>query len=94
MVIATATDCTFDQFSVSVWDSSMVAIASQKANAVEVGGCNFVLWLFDSTEGFACAFDVIGSQRCTMATEGEDCSACIRWSVDDVLLARVARTHL
>jgi hypothetical protein len=46
-VIASTTNGAFDKFGVSVWYSSMIAVARENADAVEVGGCDFMMWLFD-----------------------------------------------
>ena len=46
-VIASTTNGAFDKFGVSVGYSRMIAVAREKANAVEVGGCDFMMWLFD-----------------------------------------------
>ena len=60
-VIAAATNGAFDKFGVSVGYSSVIAVAREKANAIEVGGCDFMMWLFDGAKGFTSSFNMIRS---------------------------------
>jgi hypothetical protein len=60
-VIAAATDGTFDEFGVSVGYPSMVAVACENSDAIEVGGSNFVIWLLDGAESFASLYDMVRS---------------------------------
>ena len=60
-MIASTTNGAFDKFGVSVGYPSMIAVAGEKANAVEVGGCDFMMWLFDGAESFTSSFNMIRS---------------------------------
>ncbi len=60
-MIAAATDGTFDMFSVSVRNPSMVAVVRENLDAVKVGCGNFVMWLLDRAESFASSFNMVWS---------------------------------
>lgn len=88
-MITSSSDSAFDEFSVRVWNASMIAIAGYGANAVQVGCSHFLVLLFHGAECFACSFDVVWREWSTVSAEGEECCACIRWAINDVLLTRL-----
>ena len=61
MMATASADSSFNNFSISVWDACMITVTSECANAVQVRCCDFLVSLFDSLEGFACSFNMIGS---------------------------------
>jgi hypothetical protein len=60
-MIAAATDGSFGEVSVSVGNSSMVAVACENSDAIEVGSSNFVMWLLDGAQNFASSFHMVRS---------------------------------
>ena len=60
-MIAAATDGSFDEFGGGVGYPSRVAVARKDADAIEGGGGNFMMWLFDGAESFAGAFQMVRS---------------------------------
>ena len=89
MVITSTANSSFNKICVSVGNAGVVAIARQNSDAVQIGGCNFIVTLFNGIKGFSCAFNMIWSKRGTMSAESKDCSSGIWWSINDVFLARV-----
>jgi hypothetical protein len=86
MVAATA-DGAFDEVGVGVGYTGVVAIARENANAIEVGGGDFLVLLFEGVEGFTCAFDMVWCQRGTVASKSKNGGTEIRRAVDDMFLA-------
>jgi hypothetical protein len=68
----------------------MVAVARENSDAIKVGCRNLVMWLLDGAERFASLFCMVRSLGSATASESENCSAGVRWAINDVLLARIA----
>jgi hypothetical protein len=68
-MIASATNGALDKFGVSVGYPGMVTIAREDSDAIEVGGCDFMMWLFDGAKGFASALNMIRGERGAMASK-------------------------
>jgi hypothetical protein len=67
MVVTATANSSLEEIGVRVWNSSVVAVASENADAIQIRGCDFLLLLFQGVESFSCSFHVIRCQRCTMA---------------------------
>ncbi len=87
MVITSTANGSFDK--IGIGNAGVVAITRQNSDAVQVGGCNFIVALFDGIKGFSGVFNVIWSERSTMSAESKDCSSGILWAINDVFLARI-----
>ena len=89
MVITSTANSSFNKICVSIGNAGMVAVTRQNSDAVQIGGCNFIVTLFNGIKGFSCAFNMIWSKRGTMSAESKDCSSGIWWSINDVFLAGI-----
>ena len=85
-VTASAANRAFEELSVSVGNACMITIASEDANAIQVGGCNLLVLLFQRTEGLASAFNVIRCEWCTVSAKCEESCSGIRGTINDMLL--------
>ena len=89
MVITSTANSSFNKIGIGIGNAGVVAIARQNSDAVQIGGCNFVVTLFNGIKGFSCAFNMIWGERSTMSAESKDCSSGIWWAINDVFLTRV-----
>ena len=89
MVITSTANSSFNKIGIGIGNAGVIAIARQNSDAVQIGGCNFIVALFDGVKGFSGAFNMIWSERGTMSAESKDCSSSIWWTIYDVFLARI-----
>ena len=87
VVIVAPTNGSFDEISIGVGYSSMVAVACQNADAIQVGGCDFLVLLLERVESFSCAFHMVGCEWGTVSSKREDCGTEVGRTVDNMLLA-------